>query len=865
MTRRTTATPLPVIQDASESPNIVTIGFGCRDPKAVKSAPASKAFYKDGRKISRHPQYLVAIQVETKDIQSFARVFLLISNHPNLVLVNTRFPGEPVFCYEQLKSFGFTQSLVKQLGFFIAPKDQKERLRGEGIRAYARTRESTLPTSYLYDDFDVYDHTPENFREMSIDERLSWLEKYIPGICAAPKLITPSSSARVVKSGMAINSSRRHIWFRICGSDHEFLAKAGRQVRQRMIADGDCWVGPIKNGSRESIYIPADLGTPWAGNSVVYAGKPSVEKSSGLSVLDLADLVKVVNVTGPPVDLSNIPATPTEQFTNAYRKLRPHTRIEASTVERNGHFDIFDLRIDLQIEVERGQEFSLQQMHDRLLERRESGEPNPKIRCQSPLRPESQSMAAFVGLNRSNEIFLYDSGIPGETYWLARNPDIDFAEMLENAPKVQPELRHNDQPLRLIQPFPGVMNAVVKEALDTAPIPQPNMTVLGTLIAMAAACPGKYYLPNGLRLNLYGLFVSPTGSGKDHIRKIAMQLAQSAGALVIGKPASGQGLEDALSSDEPMLIEIDEAAHLLAQTNSTHTPTYLIELASVLLKLFSAGSSTYNTRRKAKASGTIPARAIRNVCVSLLGFATPEKLGKHLLGDNITDGLLGRMLFVMGDPTARGRLDYLAFSLPSSAEGIGKNISSYFLMFGDADVRIEYGPGVEEELKRIHALCDDQRLSANLSNYERALRARSFEKILRICGVLAVWSNPDAPVISKSMLDWATEVVEYSNQSVLKFIESHMHAGVVQANAAHVLDMINRIISGSFISDKSSESAVIAQGYAPHSLVLKRSKLAADDLARAIRHLESGDQIENRGFSSTTNVKTKGVGYRPIP
>lgn len=68
--------------------------------------------------------------------------------------------------------------------------------------------------------------------------------------------------------------------------------------------------------------------------------------------------------------------------------------------------------------------------------------------------------------------------------------------------------------------------------------------------------------------------------------------------------------------------------------------------------------------------------------------------------------------------------------------------------------------------------------------FEQALRARSFEKLERIAGVLAVWDNPSAPTMRVDHVEWALKAVEASDAAVIRFTTDHMHDGEVQANAA---------------------------------------------------------------------------------
>ncbi|MBU3989390.1 MAG: PriCT-2 domain-containing protein, partial [Gammaproteobacteria bacterium] len=199
-------------------------------------------------------------------------------------------------------------------------------------------------------------------------------------------------------------------------------------------------------------------------------------------------------------------------------------------------------------------------------------------------------------------------------------------------------------------PFRGIMTDVVRSALAVSNKPQPYLCTLSALIGMAASCSGIYSLPSGMRLNLYGCGVAGTGEGKDQPRSIATTICKASGGSLIGKSASGPGLEDCLVSHTGTLIALDEIAHFFAAINSGKAPPHLIELAGTLLQLFSASRNNYHTRIRAATKGAIPSRVIRNPVVSLLGFATPEKLGEAVGISNIEDGLLGRFVFAFGQP-----------------------------------------------------------------------------------------------------------------------------------------------------------------------------------------------------------------------
>lgn len=386
------------------------------------------------------------------------------------------------------------------------------------------------------------------------------------------------------------------------------------------------------------------------------------------------------------------------------------------------------------------------------------------------------------------------------------------------------------------EPFRGPMTSAVEAALRAAYRPQPALTALAALVGMAACIPGHYRLPDGGRLNVYGLGALETGGGKDFPRRVAQAIADNAGATVIGGPASGQALEDALVADRPMLVEVDEVAHVLAAMTGSTAPAYTVELGRRLLALFSASAGVYHCRARAapkqSAAGSAP-RSLRNPCVSFLGFATPEKLGEALTVGNIEDGLLGRMLFGFGDATVKQRRVTVAFALPADFDRYRDGFAPSLAVAGP-EVVVRYGPGAEAMHDR---LIDDFEADTGGSPFAKALRQRAVEKVLRVAGVLACFDDPQTPVMNVEHLDWATELVRASNCAVEQFVDRHMHGGAVQANAARVLNLIDRIVAGGMKAQSSTQLAAVRAGAAPRSLVLKLAKLDARTFGEAVAHL----------------------------
>ncbi len=418
-------------------------------------------------------------------------------------------------------------------------------------------------------------------------------------------------------------------------------------------------------------------------------------------------------------------------------------------------------------------------------------------------------------------------------------------EVIEAKPQTSQKLPTKGHPKasqRHILPFPkpyhGVMETMVNETLKTAVIPQPDLTTMGVLIGMAGACGGHYYLPTGMRLNLYGLCISPTASGKDQIRYAATMMTNAAQALTLGCPASGAGLQDALPDNGGCLVDIDEAAHLFANMNAKGAAGYMIDLAKELLHLFTAGRGVYRLRSKARTAGATPARTINNPSMSFFGVTTGEKLSTSVTLENMTDGLIGRFLFAKGDGTVIGKWGAQQLVLPAAIELTGACLA--WAPSGNRAIThtLEVAPLMDTWFREYR-----QDIVADSTNLAAAFSSRAAEKIERIAGVLAVWENPEAPVIDKSKLVWAKAFVEASNSVIVDFLQNDL-GGISEdmQDALKLLDRLKRITD-----DGGSDDGWVKQSALGYAMGWSKKRITP-----AIETLVSTRRIDQRAVKTKT-------------
>lgn len=403
-----------------------------------------------------------------------------------------------------------------------------------------------------------------------------------------------------------------------------------------------------------------------------------------------------------------------------------------------------------------------------------------------------------------------------------------------------------------IEAFKGIMSEFVQAVHNTAPRQQLMLTVGAALVGMASSVPGIYRLPDGLRMNLYVLGVAPTASGKDHPRSCAEKLAVEAGAAFMGYAASAQGLEDSLPTHERptqgLLASVDEIGHFLGDINDPKASTHTKQIAGILLRLYSVSNGMHPKRSLAKTPNTV----YRNPTLSLLGFSTPEKLGRTLGIEAIEDGLLGRMLMVQGQAESPLRNVSQEFELPSNVRDACLILKNQIRMSGH-NIVVQISP----EALQSYELLAKEFETTDGDSMVGALHRRSAEKAKRVAGVLAVWDNPKQPTIGLEHIDWASRFVNYSNSTLVQFAQNGMHTDQIQADAARILMQIKRIANRKLSGSRPNELTAVKSGWVPRRLALQHSRLNADRFDRAIRHLIALGDIEEYLFKD--EGKSKGM------
>lgn len=191
---------------------------------------------------------------------------------------------------------------------------------------------------------------------------------------------------------------------------------------------------------------------------------------------------------------------------------------------------------------------------------------------------------------------------------------------------------------------PGLINEVMQYNLRTSMYPQPEMALAGAIALMATITGRKVRDPRGTRTNAYVLALAPSGSGKEHARKINKQILLHAGAERMVGPeriASSAGLVSFVADQPAILFQLDEIGRLITTMQNPTKAPHLYNIGTVLMQLYSSSDSIWVSDAYADAKKT---KRINQPHACIYGTSVPGGFWESLSSENIADGMLGRLM-----------------------------------------------------------------------------------------------------------------------------------------------------------------------------------------------------------------------------
>jgi hypothetical protein len=353
--------------------------------------------------------------------------------------------------------------------------------------------------------------------------------------------------------------------------------------------------------------------------------------------------------------------------------------------------------------------------------------------------------------------------------------------------KERPKTNQADLPVlssECLRPTP-LIAAWVDWVVSCAPRPQPELALLAACVGIGGLI-GRQVTFRGAHANIYGLGLASSGSGKDAPLHSVAAVYKACGAgdmLGASKIGSDAGMLQAIGTKQSIVWPLDEISILLENMGKPNCPGYITGITQYLLEL-----SSCRPHNGIELKGIKP-DPIMNPFPCILTFAQPATFARVYNEKMTESGLLGRFIPFLGEDLPDLSFDYTEIPPPADMiESIRAARAATPIVLVSAGptrapVPMKMEEGVKEHYKNVGmAVEKEMQAIKNDDRIYATLLARTMEKANKFAMVHAWSTNPIDPIITTKSIDWAVEVVRYSNECMRKIIiakASTPHGGMV--------------------------------------------------------------------------------------
>ncbi|WP_049775146.1 DUF3987 domain-containing protein [Hyphomicrobium denitrificans] len=305
---------------------------------------------------------------------------------------------------------------------------------------------------------------------------------------------------------------------------------------------------------------------------------------------------------------------------------------------------------------------------------------------------------------------------------------------------------------------------------------RPNRALmLGAALTFVATLAGrKFATPSNLRTNNYMVTLAPSGHGKDHAIGRIKALAAAAGLDRYVGPArimSASALRKLIAREPSAACFMDEFGGFMGQIHDRRAGMHNAMIRFDLLEMFSAAGTFFAGAEYAAE----PAAKVFAPNFSISGTSTPESFWSSLSSLSASDGLLARLILldVTGPKPARVKPRLSPNDVPADlidavrrlAER-GGNLASISSDRAPKAVTVALDADAEAIDAGNIAELDAAEAATNPEAMPFLNRVR--EHALKLALVVAVGCNPNTPVITGPVLNWAYRLARLSAATLIR-------------------------------------------------------------------------------------------------
>lgn len=377
-------------------------------------------------------------------------------------------------------------------------------------------------------------------------------------------------------------------------------------------------------------------------------------------------------------------------------------------------------------------------------------------RCKPPLRDKELR-------NIARSAARYEPDFIEESLILSHLHNVPDEPVEEEAEAVFPQ--------DCLQDLPGPMRDAFRYAVDTSIKPQPELSLAALIALFGAAFGQKVCDDYDTRTNVMVLGLAPSGSGKEYPRQVNKRFLLESGLELVNGPeriGSHAGIISAVSQHPIRLFQLDEIGRLLATMRDPKV-SHLYNVGTVLMALYSSSNTIWTGDAYADATKV---KRINQPHVCVYGTSVAENLYSGLSPENLTDGLVGRLLIFQSDVRCPQRRKPLKAKVP-------KTVLERLRMWAEwnppgsgnlgspSPILAEKTPEADTRHESYCDLVNDKHQRE--SEIHSAVWSRAPEKAAKLALIYACCAAKDmSPVVTIEAENWGIRLANYSTRLVLQ-------------------------------------------------------------------------------------------------
>lgn len=340
----------------------------------------------------------------------------------------------------------------------------------------------------------------------------------------------------------------------------------------------------------------------------------------------------------------------------------------------------------------------------------------------------------------------------------------------------------------------GLLSEVMAYTLATSLYPQPELALAGALALVGTVTGRKVTDAFGTRTNVYVLGLGMSGCGKEQARRVNKDLLlRSGGEKLIGSERVGShaGIVTTIHETPASLMQLDEMGRLLETMRDPRKSPHLFNCITVLMQLYSSSATLWKADAYADAKKV---KTIDQPHLCIYGTATPDSFWHSLHSDNISEGLVGRLLVF------EGRGYEVQMQAPAETQAPqelidalrwwndyqpGGNLASAH----PTPLKVPHTPEAAERfLGHVKAINERRTREHPL---RAAVWSRSAEKVAKLALIHACSRSRCAPeTVARADVDWGISLGNWLTRRLLVGCAGHVSENDVEARAKRVLGLI---------------------------------------------------------------------------